>query len=189
MIVIMFIACSSGNDLETGDRVESQDEDVYPHDIAEGCHPDLAGWSDPWMGIEFATLSDMNRMREAGANCNSMGIFEATAPLEMEPHLHCAARYHSLWMSENDMMHESPGGDLGEDPQQRMDNAGFTGRAGGENVAAGSPSPTDTVQSWMGSDGHCANIMNPDVNVAGIGYVNSSGGYQHYWTLNTGRID
>ena len=190
MIWMLAYACQGEKIVETGLDEEVQEEERYPYDIAESCHPELEGWSDPWMGAEFAALNDINRMREQGADCNTMGMFEPALPLEMEPYLHCAARYHSLWMVENDVLqHESPGGALGEGPQQRMENAGFSGAPVGENVAAGSASPTDTVASWMGSDGHCANIMSPVASVVGIGYYNTDQGYSHYWTLNTGRID
>ena len=189
MIWVLIFACQSEKALDTGQHEDVQ-EDTYPYDIAEECHPDLAGWSDPWMGAEFAALNDINRMREMGADCNSMGVFEPAPPLEMDPYLHCSARYHSLWMVENDaMQHASPGGELGENPQERMTNSGFPGLGIGENVAAGSPSPTDTVASWMASDGHCANIMSPDANVAGVGYYNTDLGYMHYWTLNTGQLN
>ena len=36
---------------------------------------------------------------------------------------------------------------------------------------------------WMGSDGHCANILNPNYNLLGVGYANVSGSSMtHYWT-------
>jgi uncharacterized protein YkwD len=81
--------------------------------------------------------------------------------------------------------HESPGGDLGEDPWERMTNAGFTGTEVGENIAAGYDSPEAVVAGWMDSDGHCSNIMNGAATLIGVGYYRG-GGYYHYWTQDFG---
>ena len=65
-------------------------------------------------------------------------IDAAAGPVEMEANLRCASRYHSLWMAQtNSFSHESPGGDLGEDPWERIDSTAFDGFAVGENIAAG----------------------------------------------------
>ena len=46
-------------------------------------------------------------------------------------------------------------------------------RAAGENIA-GNSSNTGTVNAWMNSSGHKANILNSSFNYTGIGVVNSS---------------
>ena len=40
----------------------------------------------------------------------------------------------------------------------------------GENIAAGNGTAAATVQQWMDSDGHCANIMNKNYRFLGVGY-------------------
>jgi uncharacterized protein YkwD len=71
---------------------------------------------------------------------------------------------------------------------QRIRNAGYAGSSPlGENIAGGQSSPSAVVSGWMGSEGHCRNIMNPSFRAIGVGYAyESSATYRHYWTLNFG---
>ena len=184
--MMLFIFGCMADKIDTATE-EVTEEESYPIDVAESCHPSLEGWSDSWYGIEVATLEEINKRRAEPADCRTQGTFEPAPPLEMDPHLQCSSRFHSLWMSENELLeHDSPGGDLGDDPWQRIANAGFTGAPTGENIAAGYATPRDVVQGWMDSDGHCSIIMSPMSTVAGVGYYNAQQGYIHYWTLNTG---
>ena len=155
---------------------------------AEQCHESIQGWSETWSLIEEQVLIEVNRRRAEGADCGSTGVFDSTAPLEMNSRIRCSARYHSLWMTETGIYeHDSPGGELGDDPWQRMERTGFQGDPTGENIAFGYDSPNDVVNGWMASDGHCSNIMEPSSNVLGVGYVRaSSGTYEHVWTQNFG---
>lgn len=52
----------------------------------------------------------------------------------------------------------------------------------GENLAGGQRSPEEVVEAWMNSPGHRANIMNPNFEELGVGYLyvdNSK--YRHHW--------
>ena len=52
----------------------------------------------------------------------------------------------------------------------------------GENIAAGLPTPEATVQQWMKSPGHRANILNREFSELGVGYLAKPGStYHHYW--------
>lgn len=52
----------------------------------------------------------------------------------------------------------------------------------GENIAAGHASAAETVEQWMNSPGHRANIMNPDFTHIGVGYqYDPNSTYSHYW--------
>ena len=52
----------------------------------------------------------------------------------------------------------------------------------GENAAWGSVSPEEVVEAWMNSEGHRANILNPDARKMGVGYYyNSSSTWGHQW--------
>jgi len=52
----------------------------------------------------------------------------------------------------------------------------------GENIAAGQRTPEDVVDSWMNSQGHRENILNPDFGKIGIGYFYAPNShYAHYW--------
>ena len=52
----------------------------------------------------------------------------------------------------------------------------------GENIAAGSSTPADTMEQWVNSSGHYANIINSKFTELGVGYAyvpNSK--YKYYW--------
>jgi len=50
----------------------------------------------------------------------------------------------------------------------------------GENIAAGNKTAAATVEQWMNSPGHRANILNKDFTHIGVGYA-SGGPYRHNW--------
>lgn len=54
----------------------------------------------------------------------------------------------------------------------------------GENIAAGYGSPKAVVAGWMDSPGHRANILNPNFEELGVGYIhvdNDPNIYCNYW--------
>ena len=177
-----------GGDGGDGGDGGGDDGDTEPQvEQAEACHDALLDWPGGWTDKEEDIVDLINEARAAGANCGSYGNYSPTGPVEMDPDLQCAARYHSLWMAEeNAFDHDSPGGDLGDDPWERIDSTDFNGSAVGENIAAGYASAKDAVDGWIDSDGHCANLMNPQATLTGVGYY-SGGSWGHYWTQNFGR--
>ncbi|MGN1480626.1 CAP domain-containing protein [Porcipelethomonas sp.] len=55
-------------------------------------------------------------------------------------------------------------------------------RYSGENIAAGYTTPEEVVKGWMNSEGHRANILDPDFTKIGIGYYyDENSDYGHYW--------
>ena len=57
-----------------------------------------------------------------------------------------------------------------------------TDAAAGENAAWGSVSPEEVVTAWMNSEGHRANILDPEARAMGVGYYyNSSSTWGHQW--------
>ena len=59
---------------------------------------------------------------------------------------------------------------------------GVTDAAAGENAAWGSVSPEEVVTAWMNSEGHRANILDPEARAMGVGYYyNSSSTWGHQW--------
>jgi uncharacterized protein YkwD len=124
-----------------------------------------------------------NEKRAQGADCGSAGSFPKAEPLSMNPHLRCAARKHSLDMvNRNYFDHVNPDG---EDPGARIKKAGLRGVSWGENIAAGFPGAGATIEQWMESDGHCANVMRPEFRTLGVGYA-KGGEWGHLWTQNFG---
>jgi uncharacterized protein YkwD len=110
-------------------------------------------------------------------------------PLNWSDELWCAARGHSVDMATNNCF--SHYGCLDNATSwQRIANCGYQMATGGENIAAGFPTPASVVQFWVvqvwvESSGHRANILNPNFRDLGVGYAfNPSSTYLHYWTLN-----
>lgn len=141
---------------------------------------EAASWDSGWAQLEEDILVLVNQERAKGADCGSEGVFGPAGPLTMEPHLRCAGRMHSKDMNDRDFFsHTNPDGD---GPGVRIDKAQYGNYSTwGENIAAGSPDAAGTMMQWMGSDGHCSNIMNPDFQHIGVGY-HPGGQYGHLWT-------
>jgi uncharacterized protein YkwD len=157
-------------------------------DVPSGdyCAP-VSDWDPAWLQFEREVLLLVNERRAKAADCGEEGQFGPAGPLVMDPILRCSARLQSLDMFERDFFdHTNPDG---LDPFQRMSAAGFHGSSAGENIAVGQSSPQQVMQSWMDSDGHCANIMRPNYTMLGVGYHPGAGGRglgSHFWTQNFG---
>lgn len=124
---------------------------------------------------EARVLELVNQYRAQGADCGAEGEFGPADPLEMNAHLRCAARLHSVDMVERDFFaHENPDG---QGPAERVAETDFEGAGAiGENIFQGPDSAEQAVEGWMSSDGHCANIMRPEFNYIGVGL------YERHWT-------
>jgi hypothetical protein len=56
-----------------------------------------------------------------------------------------------------------------------------------ENIAAGQGSPEAAMNSWMNSEGHRKNLLDPRAKEIGVGHVFAGGTrYGHYWVQNFG---
>ena len=59
---------------------------------------------------------------------------------------------------------------------------GVTDAAAGENAAWGSVSPEEVVNAWMNSEGHRANILDPEARKMSVGfYYNGNSDWGHQW--------
>lgn len=98
------------------------------------------------------------------------------APLKMDTELSKVAREKSRDMAANNYFdHNSP--NYGS-PFDMMKSFGIEYRAAGENIAKGQRTPEEVVNAWMNSEGHRANILNPNFTHIGVGYVEQG----NYWT-------
>jgi len=128
----------------------------------------------------------INARRAAGATCGARGSFAPTGPLAAQPQLTTAAYGHSRDMADNNYFsHTSPDGrTLGA----RVTAAGYVWTTVGENIAAGYGTVQQTIDAWMTSDGHCANLMEPRFTEFGLACASNTGStYRTYWTLDMGR--
>lgn len=178
------VGCASDDGVDEKTRKVGTPGDPEDLSVADASHCAATdNWDPAWVELEEAVREAVNEERERGATCDGR-TFGPTYALLMDPALQCAARLHSKDMADSSFFdHDSPSG---EDPWGRIDAAGFTGFAGGENIAAGRATATDTVEQWMASGGHCANIMNPDFQFIGVGY-HPGGEYGHVWTQTFGN--
>lgn len=124
-------------------------------------------------------LELVNEARAAGRSCGSAGWFAAADPLALEPRLNAAAQWYS-----DDMHANGAWGHVGSDGSTlrvRVDRTGYPWRALGENIAKGYTTPEHVMVAWLGSPGHCANIMRPQFTELGFGRAGVS------WTQVFGR--
>ena len=107
-------------------------------------------------------------------------------PLSYNEELTLAARLHSQDMGDQNYFdHTSLDG---REFYERIADAGYDYQISGENIAAGYPTPEAVVDGWMNSDGHRANILDPDYCDIGVGYAAVNGSdFYHYWTQDFGR--
>jgi uncharacterized protein YkwD len=65
-------------------------------------------------------------------------------------------------------------------PKDRLAAAGYRWRAYAENIAYGQRGPEDVTESWMGSAGHRANMLNGTYTDIGTGYAVDARGRSYY---------
>jgi uncharacterized protein YkwD len=156
---------------------------------ADGDEPapvcDESAWPAGWVAFEDEVVAAINQRRAAGATCGGVAK-PAVGPVAVNTELRTAARCHSLDMAvQGYFSHTSQDG---RSPWDRIDDAGYTGSATGENIAAGYATAAAVVEGWMTSTGHCNNIMNGGSNETGVGYAFQAGSpYGRYWTQTFGR--
>ena len=131
-----------------------------------------------------AILQQINLARTSGRVCGTQ-IFTAARALAWNDILFSAAAKHSADMAtRNYFSHTTP---EGVTFIQRLSMEGYSWRAAGENIAAGQGSVASVMQTWLASDGHCQNIMNPAFNEVAVACVEKSATtYGTYWTMNLG---
>ena len=134
-----------------------------------------------------ALLTAINAARAQARVCvNGQSPMPAVAPLAWNAQLAAAADRHSTDMAVHNFMDHT--GSDGSSAGQRITQAGYVWRAWGENIAAGYPTVAAVVQGWLGSPGHCTNIMSPDFEDFGASCrYNAATTYGSYWTTDFGR--
>lgn len=160
---------------------ETMPSSPEPSTSTAACAEFETTWNTASTEFETQVLALTNQRRAEGADCNTEGVFPSADPLTLNKKLECAARLHSADMAEREFFnHLNPDG---TSPAVRVINTGYSFQAVGENIAAGQITAEHVVESWMHSDGHCANIMRANYRELGVGYVTSDKGpYGIYWT-------
>jgi uncharacterized protein YkwD len=141
---------------------------------------------DPGPGVadirrEF--LAAVNQARSVKHKCGKVPYGPAP-PVSWSGALAMAAFLHS-----KDMVRKNTLSHTGSDDStagQRISRQGYPWRTYGENIAAGNPTVSSVIQAWLGSEGHCRNLMDPAFTEIGAGYaIGPYGGNPaaRYWTL------
>ncbi len=127
----------------------------------------------------------LNEARAVERRCGG-GDVPAADPVTWDDRLASAAREHSRWMAENDFLgHRDGSGRSGGD---RASAAGYRWLRVGENLAAGQSEVAMTMDGWLDSPGHCANIMDRQFTEFGAACATASeSSYGTYWTLILAR--
>ena len=137
------------------------------------CHPATADSLSP---TEQKVVDLVNQQR---ANAG-------LPPVRVDWRLVNAARAHNQLMAQK----QTPSHQLdGEQPVCHGDDRyrahGYAWTFCGENVAAGQTSPEQVMGDWMASEGHRANILNPQARDIGIAFT-TGGNYGTWWTQDFG---
>jgi uncharacterized protein YkwD len=133
--------------------------------------------------FQSRSLQRVNEYRKSGYDCGSEGYFAPTRPLAWNTALQSAASGHSSDMATHNYFSHT--GLDGSEPGDRITRAGYAWSTWGENIAAGYDTVREVVDGWMQSDGHCANIMNPQFRDMGMACAQSdTSDYGKYWTMD-----
>ena len=114
-------------------------------------------------------------------------------PLSLSEKLDKTADLYSARMANGDFFgHVDP--QTGSSVATRVSAQNYQWTTVGENLAAGYSTPQAVFQGWMNSNGHRANILNPNFTHMGLGYtdlVNDGGSvnYHRYWVQVFGAGD
>ena len=108
-------------------------------------------------------------------------------PLSLSSSLSSAAAYHSVDMAAKGYLaHTLLDGTTVE---QNMVNFGYEGGTHGENIAAGTQTAAEAMQTWQGSAEHNANMLNASFGAIGIGRAyDPNSQYGWYWTTIFGDV-
>ncbi|MES2888790.1 MAG: CAP domain-containing protein, partial [Pseudomonadota bacterium] len=124
-------------------------------------------------------LQRVNAARAAGTTCGGTA-YPAAPALRWETRLQAAALGHSQDMATNNYFsHTSRDGRTFD---QRIRAQGYTFSGASENIAMGQTSVAQVMASWLGSTGHCVNIMSASSQDIGVAAVRGTNG-SLYWTM------
>jgi uncharacterized protein YkwD len=180
VMAVLLTACVSNGKYDNKDG-----EIILPDKAVEQADPPVSKPSrrlgpEPTPGFKRKMLAAVNAARVGGYTCGNRRM-PAVAPVVWNEQLQQSAFAHSKNMADGDYFHHSDkqGNRVGE----RTYAAGYNWRAAGENIAAGQLEASVVINGWLGSKGHCLNIMDSDYTQMGMAsYTNKKSYYSIYWT-------
>jgi uncharacterized protein YkwD len=137
------------------------------------------------VALSLARVQAQDMASQVFTLVNQQRAANGLAPLSRNSMLDSSAARESSDLANNGIFSHT--GSDSSTPGQRMQAAGYYWYTCGENIAAGQTSAQAVMNTWMGSSGHRANILNPDFKDIGISVVYSAGSpYGYYWTQDFG---
>jgi len=126
----------------------------------------------------------LNELRQqADAPC--MTTHAAPPPLAWESRLATSAYAQATDLALRDLLSHVDARQRGLGA--RMRSAGYAAAGAGENLAAGQTDFDDTLQAWLASPSHCANLMQPEFRDVGLACVQRRGSrYERFWVAHLG---
>jgi uncharacterized protein YkwD len=173
--ILLFPACGGGG--SGNGTVTDPGSSVIPPQGGNVPDPGVADIRD-----EF--LAAVNQARSVSQICGTTPYGPA-GPVSWSDNLAMAAYLHSEDMALNNFFSHT--GSDGSSAGQRISRQGYPWSTYGENIAVGYPTVSSVIQGWLGSEGHCRNLMDPDFTETGAGYAGGPfGGYlaARYWTFD-----
>lgn len=147
--------------------------------------PPGAGTGVPGIdGIREELLDAVNQARASARMCGAQP-YAGTLAVAWNDNLAMAAYLHSLDMADNGFFSHT--GSDGSSPGDRITREGYDWWIYGENIAVGYPTVAAVMEGWLGSEGHCRNIMDPDLREIGAAFEEGAFGGDpsaRYWTLD-----
>jgi uncharacterized protein YkwD len=118
--------------------------------------------------LAVRALQLVNDVRARGMRCGSRA-FAPAPPMTLSGALGGVAFDHAADMARHNYFEHQ---DLsGHSPADRVRAIGYPEKLVGENIAYGPQSVEEVVRGWLGSAGHCENIMDPRFAQMGIAYA------------------
>lgn len=138
-----------------------------------------------YMGAEIDTLNLINDYREEnGLQALQLSDNISTASAH---YAHDMAKYDAYRVPEAHVSGPTDYYFEGAILTDRMNQEDYYGSAYGENIAAGQASVQEVFEAWRNSPPHNEMMLNPDMNVIGIGLVeNPETSYGEFWATNFG---
>ena len=146
-----------------------------------------AGLGQPALAVNSADACADSEEIAFLALINDYRAASGQRPLSISASLSSAAAYHSVDMAANGYLaHTLLDGTTVE---QNMANFGYEGSTHGENIAAGTQTAAEAMQTWQGSAEHNANMLNASFGAIGIGRASDPNSqYGWYWTTIFGDV-
>ena len=178
------IAVELGEDGEARELVvadaDAEDEDAGI-DLAELEFIDRPLTPTEITAVEQDLINRINNTRKVARTCGATN-YTAAAALTHATKLSTAALGHSKDMATKNFFSHT--GSNSSTVGNRVTAAGYAWSYVNENIAAGYTTTAQVVSGWIGSPGHCANMMTKSATQIGVGYAyNANATYKHYWTM------